>query len=190
MKPIHLAAPLAGALLVLAGCGSSSHTTSAASGGGAYGAAAASATTATTSAAGTSSAATSSAAVASAGAATAKPVTLVVKHSKLGSIVAVGGRRMTVYLFTADRGKHSSCTGECAKVWPPVVGHATAVGVASGKLGTTVRSDGTEQVTFNGHPLYTYAKDGDAGDAYGQNLKSFGADWYVLTPAGVKIDPS
>jgi predicted lipoprotein with Yx(FWY)xxD motif len=57
-------------------------------------------------------------------------------------------------------------------------------------LGTITRPDGTMQVTYKGHPLYFYAKDGDAGDAYGEGLKSFGADWYVLTPAGKKIDKS
>jgi predicted lipoprotein with Yx(FWY)xxD motif len=57
-------------------------------------------------------------------------------------------------------------------------------------LGTTTRSDGTTQVTYKGHPLYFYSKDGDAGDAYGQGLKSFGAGWYVLKPSGVKVDNS
>ncbi len=46
------------------------------------------------------------------------------------------------------------------------------------------------QVTYKGHPLYYFAKDGDAGDAYGQGSKSFGAGWYVLAPSGKKIDKS
>jgi predicted lipoprotein with Yx(FWY)xxD motif len=57
-------------------------------------------------------------------------------------------------------------------------------------LGTIARPDGTRQVTYNGHPLYFYAKDGDAGDSYGAGLKSFGAGWYVLAPSGKKIDNS
>jgi predicted lipoprotein with Yx(FWY)xxD motif len=62
--------------------------------------------------------------------------------------------------------------------------------VLTAKLGTITRSDGTVQVTYNGHPLYYYAKDGDAGDAYGQGIKGFGAAWYVLAPSGNKIDTS
>ena len=60
--------------------------------------------------------------------------------------------------------------------------------VSASKLGTTTRSDGTKQITYNGHPLYFFVKDGDAGDAYGEGVKAFGADWYVLAPSGNKID--
>jgi predicted lipoprotein with Yx(FWY)xxD motif len=63
-------------------------------------------------------------------------------------------------------------------------------GALATKLATITRSDGTTQVTYNGHPLYHYAKDGDAGDAYGQGVKGFGAGWYVLGPSGNKIDTS
>ena len=86
--------------------------------------------------------------------------------------------------------------GACATVWPPVTttGKAQAAGQAmAADLGTITRADGTMQVTYKGHPLYFYAKDvkdGDAGDTYGQGLKSFGADWYVLAPSGKKIDKS
>ena len=57
-------------------------------------------------------------------------------------------------------------------------------------LGTITRPDGTTQVTYKGHPLYYFRKDGDAGDAYGQGAKAFGAGWYVLAPSGNKIDKS
>jgi predicted lipoprotein with Yx(FWY)xxD motif len=57
-------------------------------------------------------------------------------------------------------------------------------------LGTITRSDGTVQVTYRGHPLYYFARDGDAGDAYGESVKGFGASWYVLTPQGNKVDKS
>lgn len=115
------------------------------------------------------------------------------KSSKLGTILAAGPKRLTVYMFEADRGSSSSCSGACAAVWPPVatVGkpQATAGALAS-KLGTITRSDGTTQVTYNGHPLYYFARDGDAGDTYGQGIKAFGAGWYVLTSSGNKIDTS
>jgi predicted lipoprotein with Yx(FWY)xxD motif len=45
-------------------------------------------------------------------------------------------------------------------------------------------------VTYNGHPLYFFARDKDDGDAYGQGISSFGSDWYVLTPSGDKLDNS
>jgi predicted lipoprotein with Yx(FWY)xxD motif len=116
------------------------------------------------------------------------------KHAKgLGTILAVGSKHMSVYLFEADHGTTSSCTGTCEQVWPPVkasgpVGAKDAAMAAD--LGTTTRADGSKQVTYKGHPLYYYKKDGDAGDAYGQGIKSFGADWYVLKPSGSKVDTS
>ena len=181
MTQIRFVAPTLAALVLLAGCGSSSSSSGSASAGaspygGGGGAAAASSTS-------TSTAASSSAPV-------AKPVVLTVKHGKLGAIVATGTRRMTVYLFEADHGMASACTGTCAKVWPPLLGHPTGAGLPAGRLGTITRADGTVQATLAGHPLYTYAKDGDAGDAYGEGVKSFGADWYVLTPNGGKVDRS
>ena len=61
-------------------------------------------------------------------------------------------------------------------------------GVQASKLGTTKRSDGTSEVTYNGHPLYTYAGDTAAGQTTGQGINGFGAEWYVLNAAGNKID--
>jgi predicted lipoprotein with Yx(FWY)xxD motif len=116
------------------------------------------------------------------------------KHAKgLGTILASGSKHLTVYLFEADHGTTPTCTGTCEQVWPPLKasGQASAAGEAmAAHLGTTTRPDGTKQVTYNGHPLYFYAKDGDSGDAYGQAIKSFGADWYVLKPSGSKVDTS
>ena len=54
-------------------------------------------------------------------------------------------------------------------------------------IGTTQRSDGTSQVTYNGHPLYTFVKDQNAGDTNGEGLTAFGGAWYVLSPAGTDI---
>lgn len=125
---------------------------------------------------------------------TGNGVTVTVKHaSKLGTILAVGSKKMTVYMFEGDKGAVSSCTGACASVWPPVTtsGGPTASGAASSAdLGTIARSDGTTQVTYKGHPLYFFAKDKDAGDSYGQGIHGFGADWYVIAPSGSKVDNS
>jgi predicted lipoprotein with Yx(FWY)xxD motif len=135
-----------------------------------------------------STAATSTAPAASGG------VMITVKHSgKLGTILAAGSKKLTVYMFEGDKGSTSSCSGACAAVWPPVTtsGSPAVSGTAhSAYLGTTTRSDGTTQVTYNGHPLYYFAKDKDSGDAYGQGIKGFGSDWYVLKPSGSKLDES
>jgi predicted lipoprotein with Yx(FWY)xxD motif len=115
------------------------------------------------------------------------------KDAHVGEILAAGPKRLTVYLFEADKGSRSNCTGTCASAWPPVPANAgpKAGGRALGSdLGVTERADGTDQVTYKGHPLYYYTKDKDSGDAYGQGLKQFGAGWYVLTPSGKKIDRS
>jgi predicted lipoprotein with Yx(FWY)xxD motif len=122
----------------------------------------------------------------------AAPAALITtKQGKLGTILAYGPKRLTVYLFEGDTGGASTCSGECASVWPPVSGHPQASGQAvSSHLGTITRADGTTQVTYNGHPLYLYAKDKDDGDTYGQGIKAFGASWYVLAPAGNKVDTS
>jgi predicted lipoprotein with Yx(FWY)xxD motif len=113
------------------------------------------------------------------------------KHAKLGTILAFGPKKLTVYLFEADTIQRSSCTGACASAWPPVTGKPHAGGGAmAADLGTITRADGTTQVTYKGHPLYTFVKDKDGGDAYGQGVKAFGASWYTLAPSGKKVDKS
>lgn len=104
----------------------------------------------------------------------------------------VDGAGRTLYLFEADIAGTSTCTGACADVWPPLLapgGAPTATGaVQPSLLGDTQRADGTHQVTYNGHPLYYFAGDKGAGEAKGQDLHNFGGGWYVVTPAGDKID--
>jgi predicted lipoprotein with Yx(FWY)xxD motif len=172
-RPLALGAAAA-LIALLAGCGSSSNSSSST----------AASTPATTQ---------STAASTSTAAASTPGVAVVSKHGKLGTILAAGPKKLTVYMFEADKGTTSSCTGACAKVWPPVTtsGAPTAAGGAvAADLGTTKRSDGTEQVTYKGHPLYFYDDDKDSGDAYGQGSKAFGAGWYVLKPSGEKLDES
>ena len=109
--------------------------------------------------------------------------------SSLGKIL-VDSTGRTVYLFEKDTGPKSMCSGACAQEWPPVTttGKPTAGnGLTASMLGTTKRSDGTTQVTYNGHPLYRYAGDNKAGDANGQGLDFFGGKWYVLSPAGHEV---
>jgi predicted lipoprotein with Yx(FWY)xxD motif len=176
-RPLALAAAAGSAIALMAGCGSSSSSHTASS-------------SASTSAAATQSTAAAPATTTAAG---ASGVSVLTKHGKLGAILAAGPKRLTVYEFEADHGSMSACTAECAKAWPPVTttGAPKATGAAvSADLATITRSDGTKQVTYKGHPLYFFAKDGDSGDAYGQGLHAFGAGWYVLKPDGSKVDNS
>jgi predicted lipoprotein with Yx(FWY)xxD motif len=113
------------------------------------------------------------------------------KHSKLGTIMAYGPKKLTVYLFEGDKAGSSSCTGACATAWPPVIGTPSpGPGAMAAGLSTLTRAGGTKQVTYHGHPLYLFTKDKDDGDAYGQGVKAFGAGWYVIAPSGKKIDES
>ncbi len=63
-------------------------------------------------------------------------------------------------------------------------------GVSQSLLGTITRADGTMQVTYDGHPLYYFTADTAAGTAHGQGVKAFGAEWYVVSASGSKIDTS
>jgi predicted lipoprotein with Yx(FWY)xxD motif len=178
-----IVSPLVLGVLLAAGCGSSSSGTSSQS----SSTPAASATSSSTSSGGYGY-------TRSSGSSTGMPVHAVVvitKHEKLGTVLAAGPKHLTVYLFEADKGLHSSCSGACAAAWPPVIGTPKAAGQTSAaKLGTITRPDGTKQVTYNGHPLYFFVKDKDDGDTYGEAVNAFGAEWYVLSPAGTKIDNS
>jgi predicted lipoprotein with Yx(FWY)xxD motif len=105
---------------------------------------------------------------------------------KLGKVI-VNSEGLTLYDFHKDKGTTSSCYGGCAALWPPLTteGKPTGqMGVTASKLGTTERKDGTTQVTFAGHPLYTYTADSKPGEANGNDFESFGAEWYALTPSG------
>jgi predicted lipoprotein with Yx(FWY)xxD motif len=119
----------------------------------------------------------------------APSATIAVESTPLGQILVDGSGR-PVYLFEADRGTTSTCYDSCAAVWPPVLTsgapHA-GPGVNQELLATTTRSDGTLEVLYHGHPLYYFVSD-KSGQATGQGLSSFGAVWYVLSPAGDKVD--
>lgn len=118
--------------------------------------------------------------------------TIAVRSTALGQILVDGAGR-TLYLFAADQGTASSCYGACAGVWPPATATGAPVagpGVHQSLLATTTRKDGSMEVVYNGHPLYYFVSDKQAGDTTGQALSSFGADWYVLSAAGTKIDKS
>ena len=115
------------------------------------------------------------------------------KVKGLGKVL-VDGQGFTLYLFVPDkRSGRSTCYGKCASAWPPLllpagVGHPVAgSGIKKSLLGTTRRSDGTVQVTYNKWPLYTWVIDSAPGDDTGQGINNLGGLWYVLSPSGAKI---
>jgi predicted lipoprotein with Yx(FWY)xxD motif len=115
--------------------------------------------------------------------------TVSLRSTKLGSIL-VNSKGHTLYLFAKDHGGTSSCTGTCAKYWPPLVSKAKPTagqGVKKSLLGTTRRANGAMQVTYNKHPLYMYDDDRRAGQTEGQRELAFGARWYVVSAAGRAI---
>jgi predicted lipoprotein with Yx(FWY)xxD motif len=171
--------PAAGGLvaiaLAVAGCGGSSGGQNAS----AYGAPSATKAAAPAPTSGATGTATGSSAT-----------SIALANSKLGKIL-VDSKGQTLYLFQADKGSASTCSGACASVWPPVTTTGAPVagpGVSMAKLGTTKRSDGTTEVTYNGHPLYTYVADTARGQTTGEGNQTFGAEWDVLSGAGNKIE--
>ena len=115
--------------------------------------------------------------------------TVEVRGTRLGKIL-VNSQGRTLYLFKKDSRGRSTCTGACAKFWPPLraSGKPTAGrGVSASKLGTIKRSDGKLQVAYNGHPLYTFQQDTRAGQTNGQGVTAFGASWFTLSAAGNQI---
>lgn len=110
----------------------------------------------------------------------------------LGTVLA-GPDGRTVYLFDKDRDSQSTCVGGCTSPWPPLttVGPpAAGAGVNPALLGIAARPDGRAQVVYNGHPLYYYEGDDLPGEANGEALNSNGGNWYVVSPAGDKIEQS
>lgn len=171
MKRLLMGAALPLAIAgVVAGCGSSSKSSTSSSGangstpasssGGAYGAPAPS---------------------------TGSGVTIATRSTSLGAILT-GGNGRTVYLFEADKGGKSSCSAACAQNWPPVAAGAPGTGIKASLLTTTTRSDGSKQAVYNGHPIYYFSGDAQPTDTKGQGLHAFGADWYEIGPNGGKVE--
>jgi predicted lipoprotein with Yx(FWY)xxD motif len=161
--PVKLGVPLASALLATA-CGS----------------AAASPSAPASSAAGNSASASTNGTV------------ITTKSGSTGAFLTNASGR-AVYLWAKDGMNMSACSGACAAAWPPVpaTGQLTAAGGAKASdLGTITRSDGTKQVTYDGHALYYFAGDSAAGQTNGQGSDSFGAKWWLVAPTGSKITAS
>jgi predicted lipoprotein with Yx(FWY)xxD motif len=164
---LRVAAPLAVVAVLAAACSSTSTTSSAPAG-----------------------AATASSA---SGGAAAAGGTVIDTHSGPDGTYLTDSAGRTLYLWLADTGSTSTCSGTCASAWPPVISNGTPSaggGVTASQLGLTKRSDGSEQVTYDNHPLYYYAPDTALGQITGQGSTAFGAAWWIVSPSGSPITGS
>jgi predicted lipoprotein with Yx(FWY)xxD motif len=158
--------------------------------GGAMGAALLVSACASASSSSTGAAASGTPAGASSSSASASGGTVIETASSSAGTFLISGSGRAVYLWVKDTGDTSTCTGACAGAWPPVTttGSVTASGGAKASdLGTITRSDGTKQVTYDGHPLYYFAGDSGPGMATGQGSDSFGAKWWLVAPSGSDV---
>jgi len=120
----------------------------------------------------------------------AAAATIGVRPTSLGRVI-VDSKGRTLYLFEKDTSRRSACTGQCAQYWPPLLTHGAPVahaGVKQSLLGKIRRADGTQQVTYAGHPLYRYIGDSKPGQTNGEGSQEFGAGWDVLSSSGKKIE--
>jgi len=91
-----------------------------------------------------------------------------------------------VYLFDVETTDEPRCYGSCAEAWPPVLTDGSPVAgprVRESLLATTERTDGTVQVTYDGHPLYFYAHEGK-GEVKCHDIFLNGGIWYAVQPDG------
>jgi predicted lipoprotein with Yx(FWY)xxD motif len=168
--PVKLGIPVASALMVAA-CGSAASSSSSAP-------------------ASSAAAPASSAAAAGSSASAAATGTVITTHAGSGGAFLTTSTGQAVYLWVKDGKNMSACSGACASAWPPVTatGTVTAAGSAQpSELGTITRSDGTKQVTYDGHPLYTFVGDSGPGHTSGQGSDGFGAKWWLVAPSGAQI---
>ncbi len=124
-------------------------------------------------------------------------------HASKGALVALRGtalgnvlvdaRGHTLYLFDKDKHGRSACYGACATYWPPLLSPTKARpgrGVHASLLGLTTRTNGKRQVTYAGHPLYTFIADKKAGQTTGEGLTNFGAAWDAIAASGRAVEPT
>jgi predicted lipoprotein with Yx(FWY)xxD motif len=115
-----------------------------------------------------------------------------VHSASLGTIL-VDQSGLTLYRFTPDGTGKTTCTGACAKVWPPLVLPTAAThlagkgGVTASDLGTITRPGGARQVTYKGMPLYRFAADTSAGQTKGQGVEG---TWFVVLTTAAPATPA
>jgi predicted lipoprotein with Yx(FWY)xxD motif len=120
-----------------------------------------------------------------------RPATVGVASTRLGNVL-VDRQGRTLYLFARDSGTTSACSGACEVNWPPLRARGTVLvgsGAKRSDIATTARPDGKRQLTYNGHPLYTFVNDEKPGDTSGEGINAFGGSWFAISPAGDKVAP-
>jgi len=112
--------------------------------------------------------------------------TAMLRTTTIGGVsVLTNSSGRTLYWFAPDTPSKSACYGTCAAYWPPVIGNpAAGPGVTLSKVATIARTDGTIQVTYAGHPLYTYIGDTAPGQANGNDINLNGGFWHEVPAAG------
>jgi predicted lipoprotein with Yx(FWY)xxD motif len=128
-------------------------------------------------------------ALAPVGTATVPRTTVAIGTSSYGRVL-FDGRGFSLYAFTHDRAGRSTCSGACAKAWPPYILHGAVragAGTSRALIATTRRADGTRQVTYAGRPLYYYAGDRKPGQILCQNVLEFGGLWLVVRGNGTPV---
>jgi predicted lipoprotein with Yx(FWY)xxD motif len=114
------------------------------------------------------------------------------RETTLGTVL-VDARGRTLYLFEKDRNGVSMCISACTTYWPPLSSRATpraGKGIHQSLLRLARSRNGARQVTYAGHPLYTFVGDKRAGQTSGEGLDDFGAEWYALAANGHKVERS
>jgi predicted lipoprotein with Yx(FWY)xxD motif len=109
--------------------------------------------------------------------------------SNLGRVL-VDAHGKTLYIWAHDKGSKSTCNGDCAEYWPPLLTRGQPVasgGAKAALLGTSRRSDGRMQVTYAGHPLYYFVQDAKPGQTKGEGLTGFGGRWDPVSAAGMAV---
>ena len=110
----------------------------------------------------------------------------VADQARFGKIL-VNASGLTLYTFEIDSPTESKCTDSgCVTYWPPLTvnGLPAAGSGVSGKLATITRPDGSQQLTYNGKPLYTFKLDQKPGDATGDGINQYGGVWHVVSLSG------
>ena len=132
--------------------------------------------------------ATAAAGTAHSAAARSAPTVSVRSTSPYGKIL-VNAKGNTLYLWAKDKNDTSACSGGCSSVWPFVLisGKPTAGPGVNAKLLGTIKVKGGTELTYNKHPLYTYVSDVKPGIISGEGNTSFGAPWWVVSPAGTAV---
>jgi predicted lipoprotein with Yx(FWY)xxD motif len=105
------------------------------------------------------------------------------------SKVVTDAAGFTVYWFAIDTPKKSNCNGTCASFWPPLPSSAKLTNMSSlpGTIGKITRADGSKQLTYMGHPLYTFKGDTAPGQDKGNGQNLSGGLWWAMTPSGAKL---